>query len=207
MGAMWALAAPDHRYADNWLVREHDYVDSDLRALYDSATYVRGAPHEAIDRLRRISPVAWVPEPALHGSPPGDGYWAVLSHRETKQVLRDAATFSSNLGGTQLRTPANPDDLAFVRQMMLNQDPPAHNRLRGLLSKAFIPRAIAALDAEITAKAHALVMAVAGHGECDLVTDVVGDILSDDALVTYLDGATVLTDDFAPVDQLLLGAR
>ena len=110
------------------------------------------------------------------GWPEGPGYWAVLGHSETKQVLRDAATFSSNLAGTQLRTPTRPEDLAFVRQMMLNQDPPAHNRLRGLLSKAFIPRAIAALDAEISSRAHDLVQNVAHKGRCDFVTDIVGDL-------------------------------
>jgi cytochrome P450 len=148
----------------------------DLRLLFDSATYRDGAPHEAIDRLRAAGPVVWVPEPALGGWPAGPGYWAVLSHAETRQVLRDAATFSSHLGGTQLRDPARTEDLDFVRQMMLNQDPPAHNRLRGLLSKAFIPRAIAAIEAEISAKAQQLVAAVAHRGEADLVTEIVGDL-------------------------------
>jgi cytochrome P450 len=148
----------------------------DLRLLYDSATYVTGAPHDAIDRLRAAGPVVWVPEPALNGWPEGTGYWAVLSMAETRAVLRSADVFSSWLGGTQLRDPATEADLTFVRQMMLNQDPPAHNRLRGLLTKAFVPRAIAALEAEITAKASALVAAVADRGSCDLVTDVVGDL-------------------------------
>lgn len=147
----------------------------DLLALYDSATYALGAPHEAIDRLRAQAAVVRVPEPALHGAVGGPGYWAVLTHPETKQVLRDAATFSSNLGGTQLRTPA-PEDLGFVQQMMLNQDPPAHNRLRGLLAKAFIPRAIAMLEAEISTRATKLVAAVQASGECDLVADVVADL-------------------------------
>ena len=34
---------------------------------------------------------------------------------------------------------------------------------------------------------------------------VVGELLTGDALATYLDGATILTDDFAPVDQLIGG--
>ena len=34
---------------------------------------------------------------------------------------------------------------------------------------------------------------------------VVGELLTGDALATYLDGATILTDDFAPVDQLITG--
>lgn len=151
-------------------------TDADTLALYDSASFEVGAPYEAIDRLRTEGPVVWIPEPELNGWPAGTGYWAVLGHAETKQVLRDAATFSSNLGGTQLRTPARAEDLAFVRQMMLNQDPPEHNRLRGLLSKAFIPRAIAALDTEIAQRCQTLVSAVANRGSCDLVTDVVGDL-------------------------------
>lgn len=148
---------------------------ADLTALFDSATYATGAPHDAIDRLRAAGPVIWVPEPALDGWAAGTGYWAVLGHGETKQVLRDAATFSSYLGGTQLRTPP-PADLAFVRTMMLNQDPPDHSRVRSLLSKAFIPRAIAALETEIAARAKALVAAVVDKGRCDLVADVVGDL-------------------------------
>jgi len=149
---------------------------ADLQALYDAATYADAAPHGAIDRLRTAGPVVRVPEPALHGWPEGTGYWAVLSHAATKEVLRDAGTFSSHLGGTQLRTPTRPDDLEFVRQMMLNQDPPAHHRLRGLLSKAFIPRAIARLEAEIAERAAALVDGIDGHDQFDLVTDVVGDL-------------------------------
>jgi cytochrome P450 len=149
---------------------------ADLRALYDSATYRTGAPHDAVDRLREAGPVVWVPEPASNGWPAGSGYWAVLSHAAVKEVLRDATRFSSHLGGTQLRDPATPEDLNFVRRMLLNQDPPVHNRIRSLLSSAFVPRAIAAIEAEIQQRAEALVTAVADRGHCDLVADVVGDL-------------------------------
>ena len=37
-------------------------------------------------------------------------------------------------------------------------------------------------------------------------SDDVGDLLTGDRLTTYLEGATVLTDDFAPVDQLIAGS-
>lgn len=150
--------------------------EADLLALYDSRTYRSGPPHAAIDRLREAGPVVWVPEPALNSWPEGSGYWAVLSHAETRSVLRDAAVFSSHRGGTQLRTPGRAEDLNFVQQMMLNQDPPTHTRLRGLLSKAFIPRAIAALESEIAERAKKLVAAVVDRSEFDLVSDVVGDL-------------------------------
>ena len=86
-------------------------LEADLLALFDSATYRTGAPHEAIDRLRTAGPVVRVPEPPIGDWPAGPGYWAVLSHSETKEVLLDAARFSSHLGGTQLRDPARSDDL------------------------------------------------------------------------------------------------
>jgi spermidine synthase len=37
-------------------------------------------------------------------------------------------------------------------------------------------------------------------------SDVVGDLVAGSELIDYLDGATVLTDDFAPVDQLITGS-
>ncbi|MEL6985999.1 MAG: cytochrome P450, partial [Actinomycetota bacterium] len=149
---------------------------ADLRRLFDSSTYVTGVPHDAIDRLRAAGPVVRVPEPAIGGWPPGPGYWAVLSHAETKEVLLDPSRFSSHLGATQLRDPATPEDLAFVQVMMLNQDLPEHSRLRALLAKAFTPRAITMIAEGITARAETLVAAVADRSRCDLVADVVADL-------------------------------
>ena len=121
--------------------------------ITDPDTYVRGVPYEELARLRRESPVVRV-----------DDFWAVLRHADVRRVLRDPGTFSSQLGGTQIRDAA---DLAYVRRMMLNMDPPEHGRLRGLLTKAFTPRAVAKLTSQIESWARDLVAAVAGQGECD----------------------------------------
>ncbi|WP_370972036.1 cytochrome P450 [Amycolatopsis sp. cg9] len=122
-------------------------------AITDPDTYVRGVPYEELARLRRAGPVVRV-----------DDFWAVLGHAEVRRVLRDPGVFSSQLGGTQIRDAA---DLAYVRRMMLNMDPPEHGRLRGLLTKAFTPRAVAKLTSQIERWARDLVSAVAGDGECD----------------------------------------
>ncbi|MDX3195764.1 cytochrome P450 [Streptomyces sp. MN03-5084-2B] len=121
--------------------------------ITDPGTYVRGVPYEELARLRRAGPVVRV-----------DDFWAVLGHAEVRRVLRDPGVFSSQLGGTQIRDAA---DLAYVRRMMLNMDPPEHGRLRGLLTKAFTPRAIAKLTSQIESWARDLVAAVAEDGECD----------------------------------------
>ena len=128
-------------------------------AITDPDTYVRGVPYDELARLRQASPVVRV-----------DDFWAVLRHADVRHVLRDPGLFSSQLGGTQIRDPASAADLAYVRRMMLNMDPPEHGRLRGLLTRAFTPRAIAKLTERIEASARDLVAAVAGRGSCDFAT-------------------------------------
>ena len=150
--------------------------------LHDPSTYRAGPPLAELARLRRERGVVWVDEPGLDGGPPGPGYWLVLRHADVERVLRDSTTFSSALGGTQIRDPATTDDLSYVRRMMLNMDPPEHSRLRRMLSKSFTPRAVAALDERITAHAAGLVDRMLGgadqgeQGTCDFAKDVAADL-------------------------------
>ncbi|MGH9010246.1 MAG: cytochrome P450 [Acidimicrobiia bacterium] len=130
-------------------------------------TYVRGVPYAVLAELRRTSPVVWLDEPAVDAWPAGPGFWAVLRHAAAKHVLSHPEVFSSQLGATQIRDPSTPEALAYVRRMMINVDPPEHNRLRSLLNRAFTPRAIARLEEQIGRWAHDLVAAVAADGQCD----------------------------------------
>ncbi|WP_211770177.1 cytochrome P450 [Kutzneria sp. CA-103260] len=129
----------------------------DAAVITNPDTYVRAVPHDVLDELRREAAVVRV-----------DDFWAVLRHAEVRQVMRHPQLFSSNLGGTQIRDPATPADLRYVRRMMLNMDPPDHPRLRGLLARAFTPRAVARLVDRITGWADDLVAAVADRRAADL---------------------------------------
>jgi len=86
--------------------------------------------------------------------------------------------YSSAAGGTQIRDPATPRALAYVRRMMLNMDPPEHSRLRRLLSRSFTPRAVAQLEGRI--RGHALAICEKTfnekNGECDFAKDVAADL-------------------------------
>ena len=150
-------------------------VAADTRAVFDPATYAREVPYQAFARLRRRSPVVWVDEPAVGPWPEGPGFWAVLRHADAEHVLRTPQVFSSHLGLTQIFD-APPPLLPYARKMMINMDPPAHSRLRGLLNKAFTPRAVARLSERIRRRADGLVEAVAGRGECDFARDVAADL-------------------------------
>ena len=163
----------------------------DPAPLVDPATYEVGPPFDLLHRLREDTPVAWVDEPALHGQPPGPGFWLVLRHADVERVLRDPATFSSWLGATQVRDAA---DLDWVRRMMLNTDPPDHSRLRGLLTRSFTPRAVAALTEAIEATAARLVDRMTGgalEGRCDFAKDVAADL----PLLTLADVLGVPAED------------
>jgi len=150
----------------------------DTEVVFDPATYTGGVPFEALARLRRHTPVAWVPEIPVLGWPEGPGFWLVLRHADVESVLRRPDLFSSALGATQIRDPATPGALSYVRRMMLNMDPPDHSRLRRLLSRSFTPRAVARLEDRIRGHARAICDRVftGPRGECDFAKDVAADL-------------------------------
>jgi cytochrome P450 len=146
--------------------------------VFDPATYVGGVPFDALARLRRDDPVVWADEIPVLGWPAGPGFWLVLRHADVESVMRQPRLFSSWLGATQIRDPATPAALRYVRNMMLNMDPPEHSRLRQLLARSFTPRAVARLEERIRGHARALCdRAFAGRrGECDFAKDVAADL-------------------------------
>lgn len=147
--------------------------------VFDPRQYAAGVPHEAYRVLRDHHPVVRQEEYEVLGWPAGPGFWAVTRHADVVRVLKDSATYSSYIGATQIRDP-DPDDLPFIRRMMLNQDPPGHGRLRRLVSRAFTPGRVDrfARIAEQRARtlfAQAQETARATDGTIDLVTAVTDD--------------------------------
>jgi cytochrome P450 len=150
----------------------------DTEVVFDPATYVGGVPFEALARLRQQAPVVWVTETAVLGWPAGPGFWLVLRHADVESVLARPQLFSSARGATQIRDPATPEALGYVRQMMLNMDPPDHSRLRRLLGRSFTRRAVSQLEDRIRDHARAICDRVftAARGECDFAKDVAADL-------------------------------
>jgi cytochrome P450 len=166
--------------------------------LHDPATYVHGAPLDVLDRLRDSEPgVVWVEEPPAPGFAGGPGYWLVLRHAEVKAVLRDTDTFSSYVGATQVRDPATPRDLAYVRRMMLNMDPPEHSRLRRPVQRSFTVRAVARLEEQIAGHVEEILdRTLTSPGQ---VVDFAKDVAADLPLLTLADVLGV-----PPEDRMLL---
>ncbi|MFI8368978.1 cytochrome P450 [Streptomyces sp. NPDC085466] len=146
-----------------------------LPDVFDPRIHAAGPPYDAFRELRDRAPVARQDEPAILGWPAGPGFWAVTRHADVVRVLKDAGTYSSSLGATQIRDP-DPADLPFIRRMMLNQDPPEHGRSRRIVSRAFTPARIARFEETARARARELLAdAVRAGGEVDLVRAVTDD--------------------------------
>ncbi len=153
-------------------------MDLDAIDLTDLDRFADGFPHEMFTTLRREAPVWWQ-EPTEH-TPGGEGFWAITGHADLLRVVRDPATFSSDTGpgrdgagGTIL------EDLAagVGPGVMLNMcDPPAHTRIRGLVSRDFTPKPVERLVPFLRARTAQILDVVAARGTCDFLVDVAAEL-------------------------------
>lgn len=74
------------------------------------------------------------------------GAWMVPAHHEALAILKNPGAFSST-GIAQMAT--DRVDAFGGAPTMLFSDPPDHERLRGVVQKAFTPRAVAALEPRV----------------------------------------------------------
>jgi cytochrome P450 len=146
-------------------------MDAPTIDLLDPASFVGGQPNDQFAWLREHDPVHRHPEPD------GPGFWAVTRYEHVRAIGRDPKTFSSYAGGIMI-----PDgdemSLAGARLMMLFMDPPDHTRHRHLVQRGFTPKGAAAWRERVDQLAAEIVDAVVDRGECDLVTDIAGEMPS-----------------------------
>ena len=103
--------------------------------LTDLDLWARGVPHAEFARLRRVSPVAWHDE-----QPPNSGFWSVVRYGDIVDASRNTAVFSS-ARGISFEEPTDEDMAA--RRTIIDTDPPAHTKLRKIVSGSFSQRAVA----------------------------------------------------------------
>jgi len=120
----------------------------------------RANPYPAYKFLRQMAPVWRMPA----------GQWIVSSHAGCTAVLRDAQFGREDAAGITPEMAKEPA-IASLSRMMLLRDPPAHTRLRGLVSKAFTARRMEALRPRVTAIVDGLIDAVQDQGGMDIMAD------------------------------------
>ena len=124
-------------------------------------------PYPAFARLRAEDPVHW--SPVLRG-------WLLTRYRDVRPALTDPrlsadriTPFMENLPDAERRALSGLERL--LTRWAVFVDPPDHTRLRGLMNKAFTPRAIDALNARIGAIVDRLIDGFVAQGEVDLIAD------------------------------------
>lgn len=148
-------------------------VDLTALDLTDLDLFAGGFPDDVFAWLRANAPVWWHP-PTRH-TPDGVGFWVVSTYADILAVVADAEGFSSERapgvegGGTIIQ------DLPYGLGpgVLLNMtDDPLHHQIRRLVTPAVAPRALAAMEAELRARARTIVDAIADRGSCDFLMDV-----------------------------------
>jgi cytochrome P450 len=134
--------------------------------IIDPACYERdGYPHDTWSRMRREAPVCWIEGPDYP-------FWALTRHKDIVEVSRQPSLFS-NIPRFQIIVGADyASDDAREPDTMIHMDPPKHRRYRELLAMRFTPRAMRAVEADVSVLAREILDEVAAdglEGECDFV--------------------------------------
>jgi cytochrome P450 len=131
--------------------------------VYDPYDYeIDANPHPVWKRLRDEAPVYYNEQ---------HDFYALSRFDDVLAAHLDPATFSS--AHTTVLEMMGPEPSEFMRSLMIFMDPPLHTRYRKLVSRAFTPRHMSALEPRIRALAGGFLdeFSEAGNGAFDYVAD------------------------------------
>lgn len=115
-------------------------------------------PHALYKHLREIQPVNLTPL----------GEWRLSNYSDIQALLKHSRSGMRNLDGV---IPGETREETDASKFMLRMDPPDHDRLRNLVSKAFTPRSLGAIRPLIEPLVAGELERVTPHGEMDIVAD------------------------------------
>lgn len=126
-------------------------------------------PYPTLRRMREEDPVYW--HPLLKS-------WVLTRYSDVQRVLRDSRSEYSNskveqygLGAPESSRGKLEVFNAFVSKWLAFMDPPAHTRLRSMISRAFTVHAVERLRPRVQAAIDELLAAVRARGRMDIVAD------------------------------------
>jgi cytochrome P450 len=129
------------------------------------------------------------------------GFWALSRYHDVAAGFRDFAAFSNSNGVMVEPSMWGPHASTYIS--FLAMDPPQHTAMRGLISRAFTPRRVAALEPRIREIAEKYLDTALERGSFDFMTDLAAvlplDVISELIGVPKADRAEVRR----LVDQML----
>lgn len=138
--------------------------------LLDSACFSASHPHEAYDRLRREQPVLLHP-----GSAKQPPFWVLTRYEDIRAVSLDNVCFTSSRGfriPTDNRMAMAPEIGQALARFMLAMDQPEHDAYRALVSPAFMPSGLKAVEASVRASIAELMGRLEGVSTAEFVTEI-----------------------------------
>ncbi len=133
-----------------------------LLNLFDAAT--QHDPYPSYQEMRDLGSVLWNPLMSA---------WMVWRYDDVMEILRDPGTFSSAAMRERARQQAALRGETYVDNfgapVMLNSDPPDHERYRNVVARAFTPRAVAAQEPALRRLARDLLEPLEETGACEVV--------------------------------------
>ncbi|WP_024804672.1 cytochrome P450 [Nocardia sp. BMG51109] len=145
---------------------DFDFTDPDLLSTR--------LPIEEWAELRRTAPVWWVDQPdGVSGFDDG-GYWVVSKLDHIKEISKSGEIYSTNANTAVIRFNGEitRDEIDIQRAMLVNTDPPAHDKLRRIISRGFTPRAVNSLRDALRERAERIVHEAKKTGGGDFVEQV-----------------------------------
>lgn len=125
--------------------------------------------HAFYARLREEAPVHQVAVPG------GQQAWLITRYEDVVNALKDERLVKDRFGSLkaehQAKLPWMPKPFLPLAHNMLDQDPPDHTRLRGLVHRAFTPRLVEAMRGRIERLTGELLDAAGRLGRMDLIRD------------------------------------
>ncbi len=152
----------------------------------------------AFATLRREAPITHYDEPVIDDTtvefPAGNGFYALTKYRDVQTVSRHPEVFLSGPGAVS--TMDLPSEMVEYFSGMISTDDPKHARLRRIVSNAFNPRNVRAVEDSIERKADEIIDRAQSHGSGDFISDVAAafplEIICDMMGVPPSEYATVL---------------
>jgi cytochrome P450 len=123
-----------------------------------ATTDLKPDPHAAYKHLREVQPVNLTPV----------GDWRLSNYADIQKLLKHSHSGMRDLDGL---IPEESREETEASKFMLRMDPPDHDRLRNLVSKAFTPRSLNTMRPAIEPLVAGELERVATLGEMDLVAD------------------------------------
>ncbi len=141
--------------------------------LMNPMTYNERIPFENFATLRQQCPVSFQSGAPEHG---GD-FWAITKRDDLDFVSKNPAIFSSseNLAHPQPGD-GDPGSMEIMRQLIINMDPPNHIKYRRVVSNAFTPKVVDALEPMMREFARDIIDRIASKGECEFASEVAAEM-------------------------------